>query len=121
MMSDKLAQTVAAFEQWRLEKTGKSSSTPIRLRKQAVALLTHYSKNSISTALRISGTQFKRWRIDYQPTEPLTEFIPLPMLTDMSLSKSLALEVKLANGDQLSLAGELSIEQIIHLTLAIKS
>jgi len=43
-MSDKLAQTVTAFEQWRLEKTGKSSSTPVNLRKQAVALLTHYSK-----------------------------------------------------------------------------
>jgi len=43
------------------------------------------------------------------------------MLTDITPNKSLALEVKLANGDQLSLAGELSIEQIIHLTLAIKS
>ncbi|WP_435276658.1 hypothetical protein ACMAZF_06815 [Psychrobium sp. nBUS_13] len=56
MMSDKLAQTVTAFEQWRLEKNCKISSTPIHLRKQAVALLTHYSKNAISTALRISGT-----------------------------------------------------------------
>jgi len=120
MISDKLTQTVTAFEQWRLEKTGKSTSTPVHLRKQDVALLTHYSKNSISTALRISGTQFKRWRIDYQPTEPLTEFIPLLMLTDITPNKSLALEDKLANGEQLSLGGKLSTEQIIHLTLAIK-
>jgi len=120
-MPDQLTQTVTDFEQWRREKTGKSSSTPVHLRKQAVALLAHYSKNSISTALRISGTQFKRWRLDYQAPEQLPDFIPLPMLTEFGPRKPLTLEMKLVNGDQLSLAGELSIEQIIHLTLAIKS
>ncbi len=42
MMSEQLADTLAAFELSRNDKPTKSAATPIYLRQQAVALLPHY-------------------------------------------------------------------------------
>jgi hypothetical protein len=121
MMSDQLADTLAAFELWRNNKPSKSSVTPVSLRQQAVALLPHYSKSAITKTIRISGGQFKRWRLEYQTQPDAPSFIPLPSLQDVSLAQPLSLEINLANGHQLLLAGKLKIEQLAVLLEAIKS
>lgn len=121
MMSEQLADTLAAFELWRDNKPSKSSATPNYLRQQAVALLPHYSKSAITKTIRISGGQFKRWRLEYQTQPDAPSFIPLPSPQDVSSAQALSLEINLANGHQLLLAGELNIEQLVPLLEAIKS
>jgi hypothetical protein len=121
MMPDQLANTLAAFVLWRNNKPSKSSATPISLRQQAVALLPHYSKSAITKTLRISGGQFKRWRVVYQTQPDTPSFMPLPLPQDVSSVQPLSLEINLANGHQLLLSGELNIEQLSVLLEAIKS
>lgn len=70
MMSDQLADTLAAFELWRDNKPSKSSATPNYLRQQAVALLLHYSKSAITKTIRISGGQ-----LNIEQLVPLLEAI----------------------------------------------
>lgn len=121
MMSEQLADTLAAFEAWRNSKPTKSNATPITLRQQAVALFPHYSKSVIAKTLRISGGQFKRWHLESQQLPQTPTFIPLPSPPDIALSQPLSLEINLANGHQLLLAGDLNIEQILPLLEAIIS
>jgi hypothetical protein len=121
MMSDQLADTLAAFDAWRNSKPTKSNATPVTLRQQAVALFPHYSKSIIAKALRISGGQFKRWQLECQPLPHTSAFISLPSPPNIALSQSLSLEVNFANGHQLLFAGDLNIEQILPLLEAIKS
>lgn len=86
-----------------------------------MALLSHYSKSAITKSLRISGGQFKLWRLENQTQPEALSFIPLPPLHDVSSAQPLSLEINLANGHQLLLAGELKIEQLIPLLETIKS
>lgn len=60
MMSDKLLNTLANFEQWRDNKPARNSATPQHLCQQAVALLSHHSKTTIITKLHLSTEQFNR-------------------------------------------------------------
>ena len=124
MMSDQLTDTVAAFQQWRTNKPARSSATPSHLRKQAVALLPHYSQSTIATALRISGSQLKHWRLAHQELNDTTHFIPLPSLQSEPLPlviPSLSFEVSLTNGNQFSVSGAVDCQLITHLIEAIRS
>ena len=119
MMSDKLLDTLANFEQWRNNKPARNSATPKYLCQQAVALLSHYSKATIVTKLRISTEQFNRWSlVDKAPDEHL-HFVPLPQV--QSLSETLSIELKFRNGNQLILSGELNEQIVAQLIEAVKS
>lgn len=119
MMSDKLINTLANFEQWRDNKPARNSAIPKHLCLQAIALLSHYSKTAIVTKLRISTEQFNRWCITYKSPDELPHFIPLPNVT--SLSAPLSVELKLTNGNALTFSGELNEQLIAQLIEAVKS
>lgn len=118
MMSDPLTKTIAAFEQWRLDKQSKSSVTPTHLRQQAVALLPLHSKSTVTKSLHISGGQLNQWLYSHQVPIESTHFIQLPEL--QTPAQLLTIEVKLANGDQLSIAGEFDHQVITQLIGAMK-
>jgi hypothetical protein len=110
MMPDKLTKTLAAFALWRKDKSSKSVATPNHLRQQTVALLSDYSKHAITTALHISGGQFKRWRLEFHQSPEATDFIQLSSPDDIPIVNPLSLEINL-NGHRLLLTRELSIQK----------
>ncbi len=119
MMSDKLLNTLANFEQWRDNKPTRNSATPKYLCLQAVALLSHYSKTTIVTKLRLSTEQFNRWCLVHKAPDEPPHFIPLPHA--QSLPETLSIEVKFINGNQLILSGELNEQLVTQLIEAVKS
>jgi hypothetical protein len=120
MMSDKLLRTLANFEQWRDNKPARNSATPKHLCQQATALLSHYSKTTIVTKLRLSSDQFNRWSLVYKKSnEPPHYFVPLPQV--QPLPETLSIELKFKNGNQLILSGELSEQVVAQLIEAVKS
>ncbi len=119
MMSDKLINTLANFEQWRDNKPARNSATPEHLCQQAVALLSHYSKTTIVTTLRLSSDQFNRWSLAYKVPDELPHFVPLPQV--QPLPEPLSIELKFINGNQLILSGELSEQVMALLIEAVKS
>ena len=78
---DQLTTVVTAFEHWRSNRNGRKVPTPLPLREQTVALLNYYSSSQITSALRISGSQLKQWRISTAPTETIPQFVHLPIPT----------------------------------------
>jgi hypothetical protein len=101
MSSDPLANAVAAFEVWRINKKGKR--TPAELRQQAVALTQSYSANKITKSLRLSRGQFKIWCQQSETTE-LPTFVKLPSADEVALSPS-CVEVFFNSGERLCLNG----------------
>ena len=119
MMSDKLLNTLANFELWRDNKPARNSATPDHLCQQAVALLSHYSKTTIVTTLRLSSDQFNRWSLAFKVPDELPHFVPLPQV--QPLPESLSIELKFINGNQLILSGELNEQMMAQLLEAVKS
>lgn len=119
MMSDKLLRTFANFEQWRDNKQSRNSATPKHLCQQATALLSHYSKTTIVTKLRLSSDQFNRWCLVYKTSDEAPHFVPLPQV--QPLPETLSIELKFKNGNQLILSGELSEQVVAQLIEAAKS
>ena len=115
---DKLPPVVAAFEQWRNNINGRQVATPKHLRQQAVLLLEHCSASTITSALRISGTQLKQWRECSAPANP--EFVSLPLVDEYCDPKQ-RLALRLQNGVQLSLSGGLSSSLIVDILQEVKS
>ena len=78
-----LQKTAAEFKKWRTNKNARSESTPLPLRRQAVALITQYPINQIAKALGLNGSGIKRWQAelaDKDAGEPTgnESFISLP-------------------------------------------
>ncbi len=119
MMSDKLLSTLANFEQWRSSKPARNSATPLHLCQQAIALLSHYSKTTIVTQLRLSSEQFNRWCLADKVSDEPPYFTHLPQV--QSLSEPLSIELKFRNGNQLILSGELNEQVVAQLIEAVKS
>lgn len=119
MMPDKLLNALANFEQWRSNKPARNSATPQHLCQQAIALLSHYSKTTIVTKLRLSTEQFNRWCLAYKTSDEPPHFVPLPQV--QSLSETLSIELKFKNGNQLILSGELNEQVMAQLIEAVKS
>ena len=118
-MSEQLAKTVTAFEQWRSNKSTKGAAIPNPLRQQAVALLPQHSKSTVSRRLRISGAQLKQWCLADKSLDEQAQFIQLPEFQNPS--SSLSVDVSFANGNQLSIGGEVNISLITQVIEAIKS
>ncbi|KGJ89815.1 hypothetical protein [Thalassotalea sp. ND16A] len=117
---DQLINVVAAFEQWRKNRNGRQVPTPTPLRKQAVSLLNTYSSSKIIAALRISGTQLKRWSESLDLPELLPEFVHLPM-TPQPQNEQLNVELSFTCGDRLCLSGDVSLSMITSMIKAMKS
>jgi hypothetical protein len=118
MMSDELLRTIANFEQWRDNKPARNSATPKHLCQQATALLSHYSKTTIVTKLRLSSDQFNRWCLAYKTPDEAPHFVPLPKV--QPLLETLSIELKFKNGNQLILSGDLNEQVVAQLIEAVK-
>ena len=109
---DQLTVVVTAFEQWRKNRPTRYGPTPQRLRQQAVALKSHYSSGRITTALRISGGQFKQWIKDHQTSNGAVDFVQLPVTPGPQYNESeegaLKLELSFTQGEQLQLSGQIT-------------
>ena len=119
MMPEQLRKPLTNFEQWRANKPARNSATPEHLRLQALALLSHYSKTTIVTKLRISTEQFNRWCLAHKTPNELPHFIQLPPV--QSLPDSLSIELKFRNGNELIFSGELNEQIVAQLIEAAKS
>ena len=117
-MSDKLLNTFANFEQWRSQKSARNSATPEHLCRQAVALLSHYSKTKIVTKLRISTEQFNRWCLLDKAPDESSQFIQLPQIPPSP--EAISIEAKFSNGNQLIVSGKLDEHVITQLIEAVK-
>ncbi|MBL4831866.1 MAG: hypothetical protein JKY55_18535 [Aliivibrio sp.] len=105
---DPLSTLVTAFSLWREKRTKGRDPIPQSLRRQAVALLTNYSKSTIISALKISGGQFKQWCETFKPPKQVIDFVPLPPLE--LETPTLTLELSFTNGSQLCLSGNISAQ-----------
>ena len=117
---DQLSTAVTGFEHWRSNRSGRQVSTPIALREQAVALLNHYSSSKITSALRISGSQLKQWRYTLEHAEKTPLFVHLPISPPFT-QPPLTVELRFAQGNEMSLSGVIDTNIIISLIGAMKS
>ena len=109
---DQLTIVVNAFEQWRKNRNSSTNTTPKPLRRQTVALNNHYSSSRITTALRISGGQFKQWCNEYPSLNEPIDFLELPVTQnpqgDESGECTLKLEISFPRGEKLQLSGQIT-------------
>ncbi len=105
--SDQLSITATAFDQWRTQRASRSERTPLALRQQAISLFKSYSSSSITTALKISGTQLKQWKILLAPKDEHTDFVHLPSLNTPS-TEPLNISLSFVNGASMVFSGTLS-------------
>ncbi len=102
-----LSNLVTAFEQWREKRIKGKDLVPQSLRSQAVALKRNYSTGRITSALKISGGQFKQWCEVLHPAKKTIDFVPLPTL-DIEKQKNLKLQLYFPDDTQLCLSGDIS-------------
>ena len=109
---DQLSIVVTAFNQWRKNRISRKGPTPQSLRQQAVALKSQYSSGRITTALRISGSQFKQWCKDVQSLNESIDFVQLPVTLSPQIDNieeaTLKLELSFSHGEQLQLSGQIT-------------
>ena len=109
---DQLSIVVTAFNQWRKNRISRKGPTPQSLRQQAVALKSQYSLGRITTALRISGSQFKQWCKDVQSLNESIDFVQLPVTLSPQIDNieeaTLKLELSFSHGEQLQLSGQIT-------------
>ncbi len=117
---DQLPTVVTAFEHWRSNRNGRQVPTPLPLREQAVALLNYYSSSQITSALRISGSQLKQWRNSVEPTDKTPLFVHLPISTSLT-QPPFNVELRFAQGNEMSLSGVVDGHLIMSLIGAMKS
>ena len=118
MMPDKLLNAFANFEQWRANKLARNTATPKHLRLQAIALVSHYSRTTIVSKLRISIEQLNRWSLADKAPDKSPQFVHLPQET--LLPETLSIELKFSNGNQLVFSGELNERVLTQLIEAVK-
>jgi hypothetical protein len=116
---ERMAATVAAFEQWRVQRPHPTQVTPEPLQQQAVALLAHFPSPQIIAKLNISGTNLKRWAEQLPTHNQVTDFITLPHQTDKPETAQLNLELAFGNGCLMRLCGDISPAQLTAITQSV--
>ena len=110
---DQLGAAVHAFEQWRATRANSSEKTPATLRQQAIALQGKYPRSKITSALNVSGSNFKLWQQESTATQiDETAFITLPSVTTPPLN----LTLDFISGCKLQLSGDITPELLCALT-----
>jgi hypothetical protein len=85
---ERMAATVAAFEQWQAQRPYPKQVTPALLQQQAVALLAHFPSPQIVAKLNISGINLKRYPGQLPTDNQMTKFITLPQQADKPQARS---------------------------------
>ena len=113
-----MALAVTVFQQWRKTRVHRVVKTPKALQQQAVALLAHFSSSKITSALKLSGANLKRWSTNLQDQHNPTEFVSLPPV-DRPLPAPLSLELAFSNGCHMRLCGDISPAKLIAITQSV--
>lgn len=118
-----LQKTAAEFKKWRANKNARSESTPLPLRRQAVALITQYSINQVAKALGLNGSGIKRWQAEFADKdvgEPAGNepFISLPKVAPQG-SCLQKITLSFDDGGTLVLSGDISSRLALVITDAI--
>ena len=118
-----LQKTAAEFKKWRANKNARSESTPLPLRRQAVALITQYPINQIAKALGLNGSGIKRWQAEFADKdvgEPAGNepFISLPKVAPQG-SCLQKITLSFDDGGTLVLSGDISSRLALVITDAI--
>jgi hypothetical protein len=124
MMSILLTNTIAAFQEWRNNKSSRGAVTPEQLRRQALALLPHHSISTIVKDLGISSDQLKNWRLVLEEPTENRRFVSLPSHQREHVGthiQTLSFDVNLNNGNTFSVSGVFDHKSISSLIEAIKS
>lgn len=118
-----LQKTAAEFKQWRANKNGPGESTPVLLRKQAIALTTHHSVSRVTKTLGLSGSVIKRWQTELADGEAGCSTPPEPFV---SLPKEAAktswvqkLTLSFDDGGTIEVTGDVSSRLAMVITEAI--
>ena len=125
-MSDQHQQLTAAataFEEWRNSRVHTREKTPEALQQQVAALLPHYATSTIKKALKISGSNMKRWSQQPQATSAEGEFVTLPFDDEPvhTAQPDFNLELTFNNGCRLRLQGDISPAQLSALAQSVYS
>lgn len=105
---EEIHSVAIAFEQWRNNRVSSHARIPESLRQQAVGLLPFYPIRKITTTLKLSHSQLKRWTGALSSDNEAASFVRLPSIEKEVHSNQLNLELRFNNGTLLKLAGELS-------------
>lgn len=105
LIDNQLNDVAAIFEQWRDSRDKRQGKTPKLLRKQAVDLLSAYSKSEITKRLKVSHSQLKQWVAELISPNPTTDFVALPVETAIESSSSMEMELTFLQGETLRLSG----------------
>ena len=116
-------QVVAAFELWRKNRGSRKTPTPQALRQQAINLLEHCSSSKVTSMLRISGSQLKRWRGSVKPNQTSQDFIRLPVQDQAQhrVSEIPSIVLRLCNGATLTFSNEVSQTMLVAMIKEAKS
>ena len=102
-----LAEVQRAFEAWR--QSGRTRTTPVALRAQAVNLLAEYSVREVMKALHVDHQRLSRWERELSaPPLPDNGFVELPAALP---SIALTLTRQAVDGSAVSISAELSEAQ----------
>lgn len=113
-----LAEAKSAFEAWR--QSGRTRTTPVELRAQAVNLLAEYSIREVMKALHVDHRRLSRWERELSASEislPVNGFVellsaPPEQVAALGLpSIALTLTRQAADGSAVSISAELSEAQ----------
>lgn len=112
MSNPKLEAVVSEFDHWREQRIHRREAIPSPLRRRAVALLQHYKKAHVLSALRINTTMLKRWQGAVE--EPST-FVALSSPVETVPSSSLHITLRHPRGAQLHITGAITASQLSSL------
>lgn len=118
-----LQKVASAFKLWRANKNGPGESTPLSLRRQAIALTTHYSVSQVTKALGLSGSVIKRWSAELADNEAVcaTGAEPFVSLPKAAAQASCVQRITLSfdDGGTIVLTGDISSRLVLVITDAI--
>ena len=107
---EKLNQAIADYEQWRQTRTNKHARIPDELRTLAIELLDEYRVSQVTKALRICTTQLNAWRKQFPAKQPVPDFVPLQVNSDLQYQSEVNLQLTLPNSSQIYISGALSTD-----------
>ncbi len=111
----------AEFNAWRAQRASRRAPIPETLRQTAVALLTHFRRTHIITALGINNGMLKAWENRAPISQP--QFIPLSLPCTEKSPGEQPIELTISNnrGQRVTLQGGFSPQQMALVVRALSA
>jgi hypothetical protein len=111
-----LQSLTEAFAHWRKTRSHIRSPVPQDLRRQVIDLLDQHTASRIVEATGIRYNMLRRWQQDLCPVQTDSAFVALPLLKKgVAPTPDSSITVSLASGQQVTLQGLFSPEQLTAL------